>query len=72
MLENPNLKALTEVQTLTYILKSISEGKIEDQISEIFSSVKQLIRIWVETLIQIHFIAVKSFNELEVTSKGQN
>jgi hypothetical protein len=37
MLENPNLKALTEVQTLTYILKSISEGKIEDQISEIFS-----------------------------------
>jgi hypothetical protein len=71
MLENPNLKALTEVQTLAYILKFISDGKNEEQISEIFSGDKQLVKIWVETLIQIRFIAVNSCNELEVTSEGQ-
>jgi hypothetical protein len=36
MLENPNFKALTEVQTLAYILKFISDGKNEEQISEVF------------------------------------
>ena len=72
MLENPNLKALTEVQTLVYILKFISDGKNEEQISEVFSGDKQLVKIWVETLIQIRFIVINSCNVLEVTSEGQN
>ena len=72
MLENPNLNALKEVQTLAYILKFISDGKNEEQISEIFRGDRQLVKIWVETLIQIRFIAMNSFNELEITSEGQN
>jgi hypothetical protein len=38
MLENPNLKALTEVKTLAYILKFISDGKNEERMGIICSS----------------------------------
>ena len=72
MFKNSYVKALTEIQTLAYILRCVSEGKNEDQISEIFDDDGQLVKIWIETLIQFHYIAMSSFNELTITSEGQN
>jgi predicted transcriptional regulator len=65
-------KTTTEVQTLAYILRFVSEGKIEKQIVEVFNGDKKLVRTWIETLMEIHFIAINSFNELAITSEGKN
>lgn len=65
-------KTTTEVQTLAYILRFVSEGKTEKQIVEVFNGDKKLVRTWIETLMEIHFIAINSFNELAITSEGKN
>ena len=65
-------KTTTEVQTLAYILRFVSEGKTEKQIVEVFNGDKKLVRTWIETLMEIHFIAINSFNELTITSEGKN
>jgi hypothetical protein len=65
------MKTLTETQTFAYILRSISEGKSEEQIIERLDGDKKLVRIWVETLQQIDFIIRNSFNELVVTPDGE-
>jgi ribosomal protein S19E (S16A) len=67
-----DMKALTETQTLAYILRSISEGKNEEQIVERLDGDKKLVRIWLETLQQIGFIIKNPFNELVVTPDGEN
>jgi hypothetical protein len=61
-----------EVQTLAYILKFISDGKNEEQIAETFDGDKQLVKIWIETLIEIHFIKLNPFNELVLTPSGKD
>jgi hypothetical protein len=63
---------LKEVQTLSYVLKSISEGKNVEQIAERLDGEMNLVRIWVETLLQIHFIDKNYFNELVITSDGKD
>jgi hypothetical protein len=63
-------KTIPEVQTLAYILKLISDGKNEDQITEIFNGDKRLVKTWIETLIEIYFISINSFNEIILTPVG--
>jgi len=66
------VKALTETQTLACILRSISDGKNEEQIVERLDGDKKLVGIWVETLQQIDFITKNSLNKLVLTSNGEN
>jgi hypothetical protein len=72
ILRNPYDKTITEVQTLAYILRLVSEGKTEKQIIEVLYGDKKLVRTWIETLMEIHFIAINSFNELAITPDGKN
>jgi hypothetical protein len=72
ILRNSYDKILTEVQTLAYILRLVSEGKTEKQIIEVLYGDKKLVRTWIETLMEIHFIAINSFNELAITPDGKN
>jgi predicted transcriptional regulator len=72
MFTNSYDKTTTEVQTLAYILRFVSEGKTEKQIVEVFNGDKKLVRTWIETLMEMHFIAINSFNELVITSEGKN
>ena len=65
-------KTITEVQTLAYILILVSEGKTEKQIIEVLYGDKKLVRTWIETLMEIHFIAMNSLNELAITPDGKN
>jgi ribosomal protein S19E (S16A) len=66
------MKTLTETQTLSFILRSISEGENEEQIVERLDGDRKLVKIWVETLQQIGFITKNSFNKLVVTPDGEN
>jgi predicted transcriptional regulator len=70
MLKDSYGKTTKEIQTLAYILRFISDGKNEEQIIEIFNGDKQLVKTWIETLIEIHFIAKNSFNEIAMTPDG--
>ena len=72
MQRNLYVNTSTELQTLSYIFRSISEGKNEEQILERLDGDKKLVRIWVETLQQIGFITKNSLNELVVTPDGEN
>jgi hypothetical protein len=66
------VKALTEIQTLACILRSISDDKNEEQIVERLDGDKKLVGIWIETLQQIGFITKNSLNKLVLTSDGEN
>ncbi len=72
ILRNSYDKTITEVQTLAYILRLVSEGKTEKQIIEVLYGDKKLVRTWIETLMEIHFIAMNSFNEFTITPDGKN
>ena len=72
MLKNSYGKAITEVETLVNILRFISEGKDEEQVVKIFNGDKQLVKTWIETLMEIHFISVNLFNEIVITQDGKN
>lgn len=56
---------LSELQTALYILKCISEGKVEDQIVERFIGDGQLVKTWLSVLIERNFV-----NELVITKEG--
>ncbi|MGH9978656.1 MAG: hypothetical protein ACRD8Z_22920 [Nitrososphaeraceae archaeon] len=71
-LRNSFGKIITEVQTLAYILRFVSEGKTEKQIVEVFNGDQKLVKTWIETLMEIHFIAMNSHNELSITPDGKN
>jgi len=72
MLKKSYIRGLTESQTLSYVLRCISEGKNEDQIAERFDGDTLLIKTWVDALKQIHFIVTNHFDELIITSEGKN
>ena len=72
MRKNSYISGLSESQTLAYVLRSISEGKNEEQIVERLDGDRKLVKIWVETLQQIGFIAKNSFNKLVITPDGEN
>jgi CMP-N-acetylneuraminic acid synthetase len=72
MRKNSYLNSLNEVQILAYIIRSILEGKNIDQIIERFDGDSKLVNTWIEALQQIHFITKNSFDELVITSDGEN
>ena len=63
---------LTESQILAYVLRSISEGKSEEQIAERFDGDIVLVRTWTDDLKQMHYVFTNQFNELVITSDGRN
>ena len=69
---NSYVNTSTELQTLSDILGSISDGKNEEQIIERLDGDRKLVKIWVETLEQIGFITKNSFNKLVITPDGEN
>lgn len=72
MQRNAYINTSTELQTLSDILRSISDGKNEEQIIERLDGDMKLVKIWVETLQQIGFITNNSFNKLVITPDGEN
>jgi hypothetical protein len=70
--KNLYIRGLTESQTLTYVLRSIFEGKNEEQIAERFDGDTVLVRTWIDVLKQIHYVVTNQFNELVITSDGKN
>ncbi|HZD34832.1 MAG TPA: hypothetical protein VE130_06475 [Nitrososphaeraceae archaeon] len=72
MHRNSYISNLTEIQVLAYILRSVSEGKNEDQIAERFDGDKRLVRTCLDALHQIHYIVKNYFDELVITSEGQS
>jgi hypothetical protein len=63
--------SLSGIQILTYILKSISDGKNENQIVERFDGNAKLVRICVDALIHIRLITKNYFDELILTDDGK-
>ena len=66
------MRSIERSQTLFYILRSISEGKNENQIAERFDGDIVLVRTWVDALKRTHLITKNSFNELVVTADGKD
>jgi predicted transcriptional regulator len=71
MRKNSYTNRLSEAQVMAYILRSLSEGKSEEEIAERFNRDRKVVNIWIEVLQQIHFIVKNYFNELVITSSGQ-
>ncbi|MGB7661902.1 MAG: hypothetical protein WBL67_04120 [Nitrososphaeraceae archaeon] len=67
MRRNSYIHDLTEIQTLSYVLRSIFEGKSEDQIVDRFDGDAVLVKTWIDTLKQIHNVVTNHFNELVIT-----
>jgi hypothetical protein len=68
---NSYVNRLSELQTALYILKCISEGKVEDQIVERFIGDGQLVKTWLSVLSDIHLVERNFVNELVITKEGQ-
>lgn len=66
------MRNIARSQTLFYVLRSISEGKNEDQIAERFDGDTALVKTWVDALKRTHLITKNSFNELVVTGDGKD
>lgn len=63
---------LTAIQIFAYILRSIYEGKNEEQIAERFGWNSKLVKNCIEALYYIRLITKNSFNELVLTPDGEN
>ena len=72
MRKNSYIRGLTESQTLGYVLRCISEGKSEEQIGERFDGDIALVKTWIDALKQIHYVVTNQFDELVITSDGEN
>jgi hypothetical protein len=71
MCRNSYIHSLRESQALAHILRSISEGKNEEQIAERFDGDTELVKTWIDALKQIHFVVTNYFGELVITSEGE-
>ena len=72
MRKNSYIRGLTESQTLGYVLRCISEGKSEEQIAERFDGDIVLVKTWIDALKQIHYVVTNQFDEIVITSDGEN
>lgn len=70
MRRNSYISSLTEIQVLSYILRSVSEGKNENEIAERFDGDMGLVETWLNALKQMHFIIMNYFDELVITQDG--
>ena len=67
---NSYISSLTENQVLSYVLRSVSEGMNEDEIAERFDGDMGLVKTWLNTLKQMHFVIINYFDELVITQAG--
>jgi hypothetical protein len=72
MHKNSYMHSLTENEGLSYILRSISQGKSEDEIADRFDGDTYLVKSWLNTLKQTHFVTTNYFDELVITPDGMN
>ena len=72
MHENSNIHELTEIQTLSYVLRCIAERKSEEQIAERLEGDTILVKTWIDALKQIHYVRTNYFDELVITPDGKN
>ena len=72
MRRNSYISSLTADQVLSYILRSLSDGKTKDEIAERFDGDTVLVETWIDALKQIHYIVTNNFNELVITPDGKN
>jgi hypothetical protein len=70
MRRNSYISSLTENEVLSYILRAISEGQNENEIAERFDGDTELVKTWVNTLKQMHFVIMNYFDELVITQDG--
>ena len=70
MRRNSYISSLTEIQVLSYILRSVSEGKNENEIAKRFDGDMGLVKTWLNALKQMHFIIMNYFDELVITQDG--
>ena len=70
MRRNSYISSLTEIQVSSYILRSVSEGKNENEIADRFDGDKGLVKTWLDALKQMHFIIMNYFDELVITQDG--
>jgi hypothetical protein len=66
---NSNIRELTEIQTLSDVLRCIAERKSEEQISERLDGDITLVKTWIDALKQIDFVRTNYFDELVITPK---
>ena len=69
MRKNSYIHGLTESQTLAYVLRSIFEGKSEDQIAERFDGDTVLVKTWIDALKQIHYSSYKSLQRASYNTR---
>ena len=72
MHKNSNIHELTEIQTLSYVLRCIAERKSEEQIAERLEGDTVLVKTWIDALKQIHYVRTNYFDELVITPDGKN
>ena len=70
MRRNSYISSLTADQVLSYILRSLSEGKTKDEIAERFDGDVGLVKTWLNALKQMHFIIMNYYDELVITQDG--
>ena len=70
MRKNSYAHSLTASQALAYILRSVSEGKNENQIADRFDGDTELVETWIDALRRIHFLVKNYFDELIITPDG--
>jgi DNA-binding PadR family transcriptional regulator len=54
-----------------YILKCLSEGKDAGYLVQRFDHDEQLVRIWINLLIELKLLAVNQVGEYAITNKGR-
>jgi hypothetical protein len=72
MSRNSYVSSLIEKEVLSYILRSISVGKNDDEITERFDGDTKLVKTWVDALKQANFVTTNYFDELVITPAGKN
>ena len=72
MHKNSKIPELTEIQTMSYVLRCIAERKNEEEIAEILDGDIILVKTWIDALKQLDFISTNYFDELVITPDGKN
>jgi intein/homing endonuclease len=71
-IKNSKIAELTEIQTMSYVLRCIAERKSGEEIAERLNGDKILVKTWIDTLKQIDFVSTNYFDELVITPDGKN
>jgi hypothetical protein len=72
MHRNSKISELTEIQTMSYVLRCIAERKSEEQMAEKLDGDITLVKTWIDALKQIDFVSTNYFDELVITPDGKN